>query len=121
MEVPVPMVYSGGENSHVPELPFQDATALERIQYAAKANRLKARFELSFEDKASWADPIWGEPGDRVEKISDESRGSVMTVHYFDSEDGVCRTAFANISGQVHECRHHTCEQAWKFMSQFTK
>ena len=40
---------------------------------------------------------------------------------YYDSEDGVCRTAFASISEQVHECRHHTNENAWKFISQFTR
>ena len=35
------------------------------------------------------------------------------------SEDGVCRTALASVSGQVHECRQHTNENAWKFLSQF--
>ena len=59
--VAVPMFYSGGELSHLPELPFQAEQGLERIQYAA------------------------------------------------------------SVSGQVHECRHHTCEQAWKFISQFKK
>lgn len=44
-----------------------------------------------------------------------------MTIHYYESEDGVVRTALASISGQVHECRHHTCEQAWKFLSEFTR
>ena len=121
MDVPVPIFYSGGEKSHLPELPFQAESGLERIQYAAKVNRLKKSFEVSYADKENWADPIWGVSGDRVEKIEDESRGSTLTIHYYDSEDGVCRTAFASISGQVHECRHHTCENAWKFISQFTR
>ena len=55
------------------------------------------------------------------EKIFDEERNSTLTVRYYDSEDGVCRTAFASVSGQVHECRHHTNENAWKFISQFTR
>ena len=76
---------------------------------------------MSYADKENWEDPIWGVPGDRVEKIFDESRGSTLTINYYDSEDGVCRTAFASISEQVHECRHHTNENAWKFISQFTR
>ena len=119
--VPVPVFYSGGEESHLPELPCHAATALERVQYVAEVNRLKKPLgTLSFEEKDAWEDRIWGLPGDRVEKIFDPSRGSTLTVHYFDSEDGVCRTAFASVSGQVHECRQHSCENAWKFISQFT-
>ncbi len=121
MTVPVPIFYSGGEDSPLPELPFQADTALERIQYAAEVNKCRTRFDLSYGDKDKWTDPIWSVSGDRIEKLYDESRGSYLTIHYFDSEDGVCRTAFANVSGQVHECRHHTCENAWKFISQFTR
>ena len=119
--VSVPMFYSGGENSHLPELPFQADSGLERIQYAAEVNKCKIKFDLSYDDKDNWADPIWGVSGDRVEKLYDEARGSYLTIQYFDSEDGVCRTAFASVSGQGHEYRHHTCENAWKFISQFTR
>ena len=121
-ETPVPVFYSGGEESHLPELPFQKDTALERVQYVAQVNRLKKSFDgVSFEGKDGWEDPVWGLKGDRIEKIPDPSRGSTLTVHYFDSEDGVCRTAFASVSGQVHECRPHSCENAWKFISQFRR
>ena len=119
--VAVPIFYSGGEKSHLPELPFQAESGMERIQYAAETNKLKAKFDMSYAEKETWADPIWGAKADRVEKIPDESRGSVLTINYYDSEDGVCRTAFASISEQVHECRHHTNEHAWKFISQFTR
>ena len=119
--VPVPIFYSGGENSHLPELPFQAESALERIQYAAQVNKCKAKFDVCYEDKADWENSIWGVSGERVEVIHDDSRGSDLKIHYFDSEDGVCRTAFASVSGQVHECRHHTNENAWKFISQFTR
>ena len=61
------------------------------------------------------------ESGDRIEKISDPTRDATLTVHYFDSEDGVCRTAFASVSNQIHECREHSMENAWKFISQFKK
>ena len=121
LTVPVPIFYSGGENSHLPELPFQAASALERVQYAAKVNGLKKKFDVNYEKKEDWTDPIWGEAGDRIEKKYDASRDSYLTIHYYDSEDGVCRTAFASVSGQVHEFRHHTCENAWEFISQFTR
>ena len=120
--VPVPVFYSGGEESPLPELPFQTPATFERMQYVAAVNRLKKDFSsLSFEKKDAWEDPVWGIPGDRIERIPDPSRGSVLTVHYYDSEDGVCRTAFAGVSGQQHECRPHSCETAWKFISQFTR
>lgn len=119
--VPVPIFYSGGEKSHLPELPFQAESGLDRIQYAAEVNKLKAKFDVTYEDKENWENPIWGINGDRVEVVHDDSRGSDLTIHYFDSEDGVCRTAFASVSEQVHECRHHTNENAWKFISKFTR
>lgn len=121
LTVPVPIFYSGGEDSPVTELPYHAVQGLERIQYAAEVNKCKAKFEVSYDDKENWEDPVWGVSGDRIEKIYDEDRDSELTIHFFDSEDGVCRTAFANVSGQVHECRHHTCENAWKFISQFTR
>lgn len=119
--VPVPIFYSGGELSHLPELPFQAESALERIQYAAEVNRCHKSFDLDFASKDKWEDPVYGLAGDRVEEVYDASRGSTLTIRYYDSEDGVCRTAFASVSGQVHECRHHTNENAWKFISQFTR
>lgn len=120
--VPVPVFYSGGEESPLPELPFQKDTSLERAQYVARVNRLKQSFDgLSFDDRKSWEDPIWGIPGDRVEKVYDPSRGSTLTIRYYDSDDGVCRTAFASVSGQQHECRPHSCENAWRFISQFRR
>ncbi len=121
LTVPVPIFYSGGDKSPVTELPCQGLQGLERIQYAAQVNQCKANFDVDYEDKENWENPIWGISGDRVEKIYDEERDSELTIHYFDSEDGVCRTALASISGQTHECRHHTCENAWKFISQFTR
>lgn len=121
MEVPVPMFYSGGEDSPLPELPCQAVTALERIQYGAKVNKLKVKFDVKYEEKENWVDPIWGVPGERVEKLYDETRDSYLTVHYYESEDGVCRTAYASVSGQGHEFRHHSCEEAWKFISKFSR
>ena len=120
--VAVPMFYSGGEASPLPELSFHADSSLDRVKYLAMTNKLKANFkDISFDNKDSWVDPIYGIPGDRVEKIPDETRGSILTVNYFDSEDGVCRTALASVSGQGHECRPHSCENAWKFISRFSR
>ena len=119
--VPVPVFYSGGEKSHLPECAFQAATGLERIQYLADVNRLVKKFDLNYDDHENWEDKIWGIPGDRVEKVPDESRGSILTINYYNSEDGVCRTALASIDNQIHECRRHTNENAWLFISRFTR
>ena len=122
MTVPVPVFYSGGEDSPLPELPFQDEGSLERVKYAATVNKLKKSFDdVSFENKDNWENKIWGLNGDRAEKLYDETRDSYLTIEYFDSEDGVCRTAFGSVSGQQHELRHHSCETAWKFISKFTR
>ena len=61
-----------------------------------------------------------------IDKDSYESAGiddfeGAVVINYYDSEDGVCRTAFAGVSGQQHECREHSCENAWKFVSQFRR
>ena len=120
--VPVPVFYSGGEESHLPELACHAPTALERVQYLAEVNRLKKKFDgLKAEEKDTWENPFWGLNGEKTEKVPDASRGSTLTIQYYESEDGVCRTALASVSGQVHECRRHTNENAWKFISRFTR
>lgn len=119
--VPVPLFVSGGEKSHLTELPFQGEQGIERVNYAATTNKVIKKFDMKFEDKENWADPIYGIEGDRVEKVYDEERDATLTIRYYNSEDGVCRTAFSSVSGQIHECRKHTCENAWKFISQFTR
>ena len=118
--VPVPVFYSGGALSPLPELACQAETCLERVKYVSEVNRLKKSFNaVALENKADWEDPIWGLKGDRVEEIYDPSRDATLSVNYYDSEDGICRTAFASVSNQMHECRHHSCECAWKFISSF--
>lgn len=120
--VPVPIFYSGGEESPLPELPFQAEQCIERVRYAASVNNCKEKFEdVDFDKQSLWEDKIYGKKGDRTEVVHDASRNSDLTIRYYDSEDGICRTAFASISGQQHECRQHTCENAWKFISQFTR
>lgn len=120
-DVPVPIFYSGGENSHVSELPFQSWWAVERIRYAMEVNKCIKKFTYTFEDQSNWEDRFLAVKGDRVERLHDVSRDAYMNVHYFDSEDGVCRTAFAAVEGQMHEYRPFTAELGWQFISQFTR
>ena len=115
-----PVFYSGGEESTLPELPSQDVTCLDRVQYLASVNKLKKKFELDYNTKNQWEDKFYGCPGDEVKEFYDESRGSTLTARYYYSEDGVCRTVLASVSGQIHECREHSVEMAWKFVSEFT-
>lgn len=122
--VSVPIFYSGGEKSFLSELPMQSKDAVERIAYAASVNRLKKKDEfakIKFDEKDKWEEPVYGVKADKTEVLKDEARGSLLTVRYYDSEDGVCRTAFASIDNQVHEYRHHTADKAWQFISQFTR
>ncbi len=122
MDKAVPIFYSGGEESPLPELPNQGEGCLDRLKYAAEVNKLKERFtSVDFADKDNWKDKFYGIAGDKVEKYYDETRDSYLTVNYYESEDGVIRTAFGSVSGQQHECRHHSVETAWNFLSQFSK
>lgn len=119
--VQVPMFYSGGELSHLPELAFQAESAVERVTYLSEVNKFKKKYNVKFEDKENWENKIWGINGDKTEVFEDPARGSKLTVQYFESEDGVIRTALASVDNQVHEYRHHTADTAWKFISQFTR
>ena len=122
MTTAVPFFYSGGEDSHLAELPCHADTALDRIKYLAQVNDLAADFEsVSFEDKDNWKDPKYGAEADEVEKVPNEPRDSVLNIRYYKSKDGKVRTALASVSNQVHECREHTCRAAWKFISKFSK
>lgn len=114
-----PIFYSGGEESTLPELPFQDEESLVRIKHVAKINKLNKKFDLDFTKKETWEDKVYGEVPDEIKVLHDDERNSDLTVRYYRSADGVIRTAFASVSGQVHECRRHSIEAAWEFIKQF--
>lgn len=118
---PLPVFYSGGCKSHVSELPFQSDWAVERLTYATTVNKCVKKWNIDFEKKEEWEHPILGVAGDRVEVIHDDNRDADLNIHYYDSEDGVCRTAFAYLEDQMHEYRPHTAEQAWLFIEKFVR
>ena len=125
MTVPVPVFYAGGEVTPLPELPFQAQKCLDRMAYVLMLNNAEAaeRYEeeITLENKETWENKIWGINGDEVETSYDESRDATLTMQKFKSTDGRILSIFASISGQGHDCREHTCEHAWKFMSQFNR
>lgn len=123
--VPVPVFYAGGEITPLPELPFQAQKCLDRMAYTLRLNKATAaaryEAEVSLDNKESWENKIWGINGDEVEQLYDDSRDATLTMQKFKSEDGRVLSVFASISGQGHDCREHTCEQAWLFMRQFSR
>lgn len=117
----VPIFYAGGEITPLPELPFQAQKCIDRMRYVLRVNHIPKKYDVKLEEVSSWENPIWGIDGDRTERIYDPSRESYLTLQYFTSEDGNCYTVFGSVSEQGHECRHHTCEQAWEFLSAFRR
>ncbi len=133
-EVPVPVFYAGGEVSPLPELPYQAQKCLDRMAYVLKLNNATAadRYckSVNFENKDKWENKLWGINGDIINTDYDASRNATLTMQLFksiespaaklDSVDHVM-TVFASISEQGHDCREHTCEHAWNFMSHFRR
>lgn len=117
----VPVFYSGGEVTPLPELPFQAEKCRDRMEYVLKVNKCTAKYDVRFEDKENWADKIWGISGEKIQKVEDKSRDAILTLNYFSSENGKIYTVFGSINNQGHECRYHTCEYAWRFFSQFRR
>ena len=118
--VPVPVFYSGGEITPLPELPFQAQKCIDRIKYVLELNKTGKTYDVKLEEKASWVNKIWGINGDYSYRTFDNSRQATLTIEMFDSS-GKCYTALSSVSGQGHECRRHTCENAWRFMSNFRR
>lgn len=120
-DMPVPLFYAGGEISPLPELPCQGQKCADRLAYVLQVNGVEKECKLDWEKRNAWEHPVFGIPGDRTEEIYDSSRDSHLIIHYYQSADGVERTAFSYITGQGHECREHTCEHAWQFMKKFRR
>ncbi|MBO4416461.1 MAG: hypothetical protein J5824_10850 [Lachnospiraceae bacterium] len=118
--VPVPVFYSGGEITPLPELPFQAQKCLDRIKYVLELNNTGKDYSVMLDDKDNWANKIWGIDGDYSYRTHDASRDAVLTIELFRTGDK-CYTALSSVSGQGHECREHTCENAWRFLSCFRR
>ncbi len=117
----LPVFYVGGEQTPLPELPFQAEKCRERMEYVLKVNRAKADYNVNFEDRDNWKNPIWGIDGDVICTAKDDNKNSILTMHLFESENGCCYSVFGSASNQMHEMRHLNCENAWKYMSNFKR
>ncbi len=117
----LPVFYVGGEDTPLPELPFQAQKCLDRMEYVLQVNQAVTPYEVKFEDREKWVNPIWGIDGDVICKDRDESKDSVLTMHLFESRNGCCYSIFGSASNQSHEMRHLNCENAWKFFNCFRR
>lgn len=120
-DVVLPVFYVGGEDTPLPELPFQAQKVTERMGYVLQVNKSKKQYNVEYEDRDNWNNPIWGIDGDIICKDEDEVTGSILTMHLFESENGCCYSVFGSATNQAHEMRHLNCENAWKYMSQFKR
>lgn len=119
--VQVPIFYAGGELTPLAELPCQEQKCLNRMKYALELNHATTVYDVKLADKDNWKNKIWGIDGDIVLKAYDKSRDATLTMNLFRNDKGKVYNVFASISGQGHDCREHTCEHAWNFMSQFRR
>ncbi len=117
----VPVFYVGGDLTPLPELPFQAQKCFDRTEYMLKLNKCVKPYDVSFEAQDKWENRIWGINGDACGSVKDDKRGGVLTVQMFKSTDGRIITCFGSVDNQAHECREHTCEQAWNFMKNFRR
>ncbi len=118
----VPLFFIGGVDSFGVELPMHHERAIQRLQYLAKVNKLKKKFDITLEEKDSWEDPLYGIKGDRTEILhDDEHPDSVYYLHYFDSEDGKCYTALMGVTHHAHEIRPFTNRLAWNIVKKFSR
>lgn len=120
-DVALPVFYVGGEDTPLPELPFQEVKCLNRMKYVLEVNKAITQNYVEFEEQDKWKNSIWGIDGDLVCKVKDDITGSVLTMQLFQSKNGCCYSVFASASKQSHEMRHLNCENAWKFMSRFQR
>ena len=85
------------------------------------ASGITRKYDVKLENKDNWENKIWGINGDETVKSFDEARQATLTIELFKNGEGKCYNALGSISGQGHECREHTCEHAWQFLSKFTR
>jgi hypothetical protein len=118
----VPLFYIGGVDSFGVELPCHHERAIERLKYVSQVNRFKSGYDVSFSEKDSWEDPLYGVKGDKTEVLHDEAfPDSEYFVHYFDSDDGNCYTALMGVTHHAHEIRTFTNRFAWDFVKKFRR
>ena len=121
-DVMVPVFYSGGQSSHLRELPVQGQDVVERINYLFKVNKVPMPFEMSMARRSEWQDTVYGYAADIVEEYVDPANpDSTTTIRYYYSEDGRIITALCSITRHAHEIRPFTVNLAWQFMKKYSR
>lgn len=122
-ETIVPVFYVGGEASPLPELPCQAEKLVNRMKALFATNQVEKAYDVDFEAKDSWENPIWGINGDDSYTVEDPEKfkDSVLTVQTFNSTDGNCYTALASASNQSHEVYGRNSRAAWDFLKKFSR
>ncbi len=115
---PTPVFYVAGETTFLPEFPSQGENLQQRLDYVLKLNRVPMDYQPDYS-----VNPWWGINGHRREQIPDPVTylNSILTVEYFDSEDGRCITAMAGGSNEGHEVYDRNCRAAWAFLKRFSR
>ncbi len=118
----VPLIYCGGEQSPLGELPFQNYACINRINYLFHVNDIDTSFHMTLGNKDEWKDSVFGYEGDFVEEYMDASYpDSITRIRYYRSSDGNIYTALCSISNHQHEIRPNTCRLAWEFMKKYSR
>ena len=117
----VPIFYAAGEQTPLAEFPYQEQKCINRMAYALKLNGAQKEYNVKLEEKADWQNKFWGIDGDYTSFVTDPVRKGKLTFQFFNRADSKCWNVFASINNQGHECRPHTCEYAWRFLSCFSR
>lgn len=92
------------------------------MKYVCEVNQTDIQSQATFEQQELWENPIWSVKGNyRRELVNTEHENSVLALNFFTTGSDHCYCIFASVGNQGHEVRHHTCENAWKFLSGFRR
>lgn len=118
----VPVFYVAGETSPLPEMPNQDQKLIDRVRNLFTVNQVTAAYDVNFDEKDNWENPIWGISGDLSYAVTDTAfTDSTLAVELFASQDGKYYTALTSASNQSHEVYARNSWAAWDFLSQFSR
>ncbi len=117
-DIPVPVYYAGGQESPLPELPGpagQENSINEMVENICSMNHVPL-------DEAR-RDPstFFGYRPDSFVELRSSDDLHTITQEQFISEDGVMRTVFSSASNMTHCTLRCNCEEAWRFMREFTR
>ncbi len=116
----MPTFYTAGRESTMPEMPNTDEDPNGYV-----ARQLRCIFSINgvtddyvFDESV---DNVWGIEADRTESKTDSSGYYTMNFNYFADEAGHEYTVLVDIENMGHETHPFVAEEAWAFLSQFSR